>query len=313
MGDLAFITFEKLIEMFVILFVGIIGYKTKIISESGNKTLSNVLLMIINPVVLFMAFQQDYTPQLLKNFIVSVFFAVIAHIVGIIISYIFIKKTAKDFEIEKVACMYSNCGFIGIPIINALFGSEGVFYLAAYLAIFNLFLWTHGLVVTTGKFDIKTIISGLLSPCMIAIFLGAAFAYFRLPEIISAPLNTIADMNTPTAMLIAGATMAQSDLLKAVKNYRIYIVAIAKLFIVPILTAAVLYLFRYDNMVTTITVIEMACPVAASGTMFALRYNRNAIYASELYVITTLLSAISLPMVIIITNYIDSIIYFLFN
>lgn len=308
MGNLALITFEKLIEMFIILLAGVIGYKTKIISESGNKTLSNVLLMIINPVVLFMAFQQDYTPRLLKNFIISVFFAVIAHIVGIIISYIFIKKSAKDFEIEKVACMYSNCGFIGIPIINALFGSEGVFYLAAYLGVFNLFLWTHGLVVTTGKFHIKTIINGLLSPCMIAIFLGTALAYFKLPQIISSPLNAIGAMNTPTAMLVAGATMAQSDILKAFKNYRIYIVALAKLFVVPIVTAAVLYLFRYDDMVTTITVIEMACPAAASGTMFALRYNRNAIYASELYVITTLLSAVSLPVVIIIADYINSII-----
>lgn len=308
MGNLAFITFKKLIEMFIILFVGIIGYKTKVISESGNKTLSNVLLMIINPIVLFMAFQQDYTPELLKNFIVSVFFAVIAHIVGIIISYIFIKKTAKDFEIEKVACTYSNCGFIGIPIINAIFGSEGVFYLAAYLAVFNLFLWTHGLVVTTGKFNIKTIISGLLSPCMTAIFLGAALAYFKLPEIISSPLNAIADMNTPVAMLVAGATMAQSDILKAIKNYRVYIVALLKLFIIPVITAVVLFLFQYDDMVTTITVIEMACPVAASGTMFALRYNRNAIYASELYIISTLLSAISLPVVIIIANCINSII-----
>lgn len=305
--ELAAITFEKLIQMFIILLFGIAGYKSKIISESGNKTLSNVLLMIVNPVVLFMAFQQDYTPELLKGFMVSAAFAVIAHLVGIIISYIAIKRRIKDFEIERVACIYSNCGFIGIPIINALFGSEGVFYLAAYLAVFNICLWTQGLVLTIGRFDRKTIISGLLSPCMIAIFLGIICAPFKIPKILDFPFNAITDMNTPLAMLVAGATMAQSNILKALKNYRIYIITILKLLVIPMITAVILVLFKYDDMVTMTTIIEVACPTGASGTMFALRYNRNAIYASELYVVTTLLSALSLPVVIMFAEWIKTV------
>lgn len=305
--DLAFITLKKLAEMFIILIIGFIGYKSKVISKDGSKTLSNVLLMIINPAVLFMAFQQEYTSEILHNFLMSCLFAVIAHIIGIIIAATFIKRKITDYEIERVACIYSNCGFIGIPIINALFGSEGVFYLAAYLAVFNLFLWTQGLITTIGKFDKKTIISGLLSPTMISIFLGIIFAAVKIPKLVGEPLNLIGEMNTPTAMLIAGATMAQSDIIKAIKNYRIYIVAVIKLLIIPIITALVLWLFKYNEMVTTISIIEVSCPVAASGTMFALRYGRNAVYASELYVITTLLSAVSLPFVIIMSDLIKNV------
>lgn len=302
--ELALITFNKLIQMFVILIFGIAAYKTKLISKDGNKTLSNVLLMIVNPVVLFMAFQQDYTPQLIEGFLVSVAFAIISHLIGILLSTILIKKSIKDYDVERIACTYSNCGFIGIPIINALYGVEGVFYLAAYMTVFNIFLWTHGLVLSIGKFDKKTILSGLISPCMIAIVLGVAFAPFKIPEFLDFPFDAICDMNTPLAMIIAGATMAQSNIFEALKNKRLYIITFLKLLVIPMVAALILVAFSYNEMVTTTAIIEVACPTGASGTMFALRYGKNAIYASEIYVVTTLLAAISLPIVIMFARFI---------
>ncbi|MGN1318227.1 MAG: AEC family transporter [Lachnospirales bacterium] len=303
--ELAQITFTKLIEMFIILIAGIIGYKSKIITKDGNKILSNVLLMIVNPAVLFMAFQQDFTDRLVKGFLMSVLFAFICHIVGIVISYIVIGKKVKDYDIERIACIYSNCGFIGIPIINSLFGSEGVFYLAAYLTVFNILLWTQGLILTTGKTDKKTIISGLLSPAVISIILGILCCKIKIPKIVADPLNYISDMNTPLAMIVAGATMAQTNILKALKNYRVYIISLLKLLVIPVCASVILLLFKFDETVTYTSIIELACPTGASGTMFALRYNKNALYASELYIITTLLSAFSLPVVIMIANYIN--------
>lgn len=304
--ELALITFKKLIEMFIILIAGIIGYKTKIITKDGNKVLSNVLLMVVNPAVLFMAFQQDFTPELVKGFFMSVLFAIICHIVGIIISTIIIKKSIKDYDVERIACIYSNCGFIGIPIINALYGSEGVFYLAAYLSVFNILLWTQALILTTGKSDRKTILSGLLSPAVISILVGAVFCSIKVHPLIGNSLNYLCDMNTPLAMLIAGATVAQTNILKALKNYRIYIVCALKLLIIPIICAVILLQFHYTEIVTFTSIVEVSCPTAASGMMFAIRYNKNSLYASEFYVVTTLLSAISLPFVILTAKFLAS-------
>ena len=104
------------------------------------------------------------------------------------------------------------------------------------------------------------------------------------------------------AMLVAGITMAQSNFFKALKNWRLYYVCFLKLIVIPIVCAVILKLFKFDNVLTMTSIVEVACPVAASGTMFALRYNRNAIYASELYAVSTLLSALSLPIVIMIAE-----------
>lgn len=304
--ELAVIAFRKMIVMFIILFVGVITYKTKIVSKEGNATLSNVLLLIINPIVIFMGFQMEFTKELFVKLWISIAFAFICHIVGIIIAHFLISKKFADFEIERISAIYSNCGFIGIPIVSALFGQEGVFYLASYIAVFNILLWTQGYMLITGKSDKKVILQGVLSPCVIAAVLGIVCFCFKIQVFKEAneAFTHISNMNTPMAMLVAGITMAQSNFLKALKNWRLYYVCFFKLIVIPIVCAVILKLFKFDNVLTMTSIVEVACPVAASGTMFALRYNRNAIYASELYAVSTLLSALSLPIVIMIAEFI---------
>lgn len=298
--ELGIIALRKMIVMFIILIAGVIAFKTKLVTKEGNSALSNVLLLIVNPLVIFMGFQMEFTHELFIRLWISIGFAVISHIIAIIISYIFIRKKVKDYEIERISAIYSNCGFIGIPIINALFGQEGVFYLASYIAVFNILLWTQGYMLMTGKTDKKVIIKGIFSPCVIAAILGIICFCFKIQlfKEASEAFDHICDMNTPLAMIIAGITMAQSEVLKALKNKRLYFVCLLKLLLIPIVCAFVLKLFKADNILTMTSIIEIACPVGASGTMFAIRYKRNAVYASELYVISTLFSAISLPVVI---------------
>lgn len=305
--ELALITFRKMMVMFIVLIIGIITYKTKIVTKEGNTTLSNVLLLIVNPVVIFMGFQMEFTHELFVRLWLSIGFAVICHIIGIIIAYVCIGKKVKDFEIERISAIYSNCGFIGIPIINALFGQEGVFYLASYIAVFNILLWTQGYMLMTGKTDKKVILSSIFSPCIISAVLGILCFCFKIQIFKegSEAFNHICDMNTPLAMIVAGITIAQSNIIKALKNWRLYYVCLLRLLLIPIVCAVVLKLFKFDNVLTMTSIIEVACPAGASGTMFALRYNRNAVYASELYTVSTLLSAISLPIVIMIANLIN--------
>lgn len=302
--ELALISFNKILVMFVILSVGVICYKTKLINEEGNKSLSNILLMVVNPLLMFISYQIEFEMRLFKGFLISVGFALISHIVAIIAANVIVKKSVKDFEIERMSAIYSNCGFMGIPIINALFGTEGVFYLSAYMTVFNIILWTHGVILMTGKKNMTTLLNALKAPAIIAVVLGMItfVAGIKLPQIILEPIESIAGMNTPMAMLIAGISLAQTNVIKTLKNIRVYFAAILKLLAIPILAATVISLFDVDSMVKMTAIIEIACPVASSVTLFAIRYDKNAVYASELYTVTTLLSAITIPVVIMIAE-----------
>jgi hypothetical protein len=302
--ELAVTASEKILVMLLIALTGFVAYKKGIITEKGNKTLTSVLLMIVNPLMIINAYQIEVDDRLMRNFIISAILAVAGHIIGILISMFTVKKGNRDFEIERLSVVYSNCGFIGIPLINGIFGMEGVLYLTAYLTVFNICLWTHGLLQVIDKTDAKTMLKNLLSPCIVCSILGLLLFIFKitLPEAVGDAVEQVAAMNSPLAMIIAGATIAQADLKKAVVKIRAYYVSILRLFIVPLACAVIFSFFGLEKIVVITSVIEAACPVAASATMFAINYDKNAVYASEIFAISTILSVVSLPIVIVLAQ-----------
>ena len=203
---------------------------------------------------------------------------------------------------EKIAVSYSNSGFIGIPLISGVLGDKGVFYMTAYITVFNVLLWTHGVVLMGDSKDLKGAWKNFLSPAIIAVIVGIILFLFqlRLPQFIENPLEMIASMNTPLGMIVAGANLAQGNILKSLKNKRLYYLSFIKLIVYPLVGLVILWLLPLGFEVAFTVFIAVACPAGASVVMFAQRYDRDAYYGSEIFVITTLLSAITLPLLSII-------------
>lgn len=146
--------FNQLVKMLIILIVGIVCVRIGLVSKEGSKTISNLLLMLVNPILIIMVYQTDYDPILVKGLLFSFVAAFISHILAILVSkLLFRDKEDPNNMINQFAAVYSNCGFIGIPLINSVLGSEGVFYLTAYMTVFNILTWTHGLSLMKGHFD----------------------------------------------------------------------------------------------------------------------------------------------------------------
>ena len=202
---------------------------------------------------------------------------------------------------------FSNNGYIGIPLVQGVFGAEGVIYMTMFVTVFNIILWTVGVLFMTGKTSLRQAVKNLCSPAIFMVLLGLVFFFLNisLPPILLEPLQTVGDMNTPFAMLIAGATLAGSNLLGCLKRPRLYLLSAAKLLLIPLLTVLALVGFvrlGVDSMLITIVVIGVACPTAAACTMFAHRYQKDSAYASELFAATTILSAATIPAVIWLLN-----------
>lgn len=298
--SLAYIALNQILIMFLIIIIGFICYKTKLIEKETNKKLSNILLMLVSPLLIFISYQREFSSELLNGLLISLLLAFLTHVFGIIVANVILRgKEDKDLVIERFSSIYSNCGFMGIPLINGILGSEGVFYITAYVTIFNIFIWTHGLIMMIGKQDRKTMLKTLISPTLIAIFLGFIFfiTQIRVPAIMYQALDYVASMNTPLAMIIAGVTIAQTDVIRVFIKFRIYLIVFVKLLFIPLVLLFIYSRFPINGAVLTTAVIAAACPTAATGTLFALRYNKNALYASEIFAITTLVSIVTIPIV----------------
>ena len=291
--------------MFILILFGVFCFKAGFISKRGNKQLSNLVISVVIPVLIFVSYQKKFDKMLLKGLLISLVIAIVSHILLMVFATIFVKKSNNpDWSVERFAVIYSNCAFMGIPLINGLYGTEGIFYLTAYITIFNILMWTHGVILLKGEKDMKSIMHAVRSPAIIAAVLGMIMfiSQISLPKIILVPLNDIAVLNTPLAMIVSGVTIAQTDILKALKKWRIYLIASFKLLIVPIIVLLIFKPFGISEAVLNTAVIAAACPTATATIMFAYKYKKNAIYASEVFAVSTIISAVTLPLILILSN-----------
>lgn len=303
--------------MFILLFVGYLLYRLKLLGEDAAKQLSNIALSVINPIVIFNAYQTDFNPELAMGLLWAVVLALISQGVLVIAANIVVQKTRENFRIERFALAYSNCAFMGIPLVDATFGSEGVFYLTAYITAFNIFMWTHGVVLMSGesgktpKEQAKALLKILLSPSIIAILLGLVcfFTGLKMPSIIADPLEYLGSMNTPLAMLVSGATIAKAGILKGFKCPRIYFIQLFKLLVVPMLLAVLSVPARImgvSSIVTGVVLIAAAAPTASATIMFSYKYDRDAEYASGHFALSTIASVITMPLILIFSDWLGS-------
>lgn len=292
---------NQIFKMLLLMLVGYLCYRLKLMDQNSNKVLANLLLMVINPVLVIMSLQTDYSLHLVSGLLTAFALAAVSHLAAILITRIFIKPSGNpDYSIDRFSCVYTNCAFMGIPLAQSIFGSDGVLYITAYSVIFNLLAWTHGVSVMTGASSLKDLKKGLRSPMIIACTLGLIlfFTQVRVPSVIADTMNYIGGMNTPLAMMIAGASVAQTDLLQMLRNKKIYVLTLIKLLLVPAVTLGILTLIRADFAVACTILLASACPSAATCTMFALRFQKNYRHASEIYAFTTLCSLATIPLFI---------------
>lgn len=298
------IILEKLLIMMIMALIGFVCGKIGLIDGDTNKKLSNLSLLIINPLLIFVSYQTPYSKDIASGLGIVFLLSVLSYGIQLGVSLLFIKKKNNpNVGVERMSLAFSNNGYIGIPLVQGVFGAQGVIYMTMFVTVFNIVLWTVGVLFMTGKTSLRQAVKNLCSPAIFMVLLGLVLFFLKisLPDIIREPLETVGNMNTPFAMLIAGATLAGSNLLGCIKKPRLYLLSAAKLLLIPLLSVLVLVPFAYlgiDPMLITIVVIAVACPTAAACTMFAHRYQKDSAYASEIFAATTLLSAATIPAVI---------------
>lgn len=297
--------FEQLMKMFFIMLLAFMCYKIRMVNQEGNRIMSNLLLMVVNPCLILTVYQTKYEPELVKGLLLAFAAAFVSHIIGILAAAFLLRPAGgTDQGVERYNAIYSNCGFIGIPLIGSVLGDTGVFYLTAYLVIFNLFTWTHGVALMEKKLSLKNLKHGIFSPMFLST-LGAVilfFAQIRIPSVLLDSMEYVADMNTPLAMMVAGFSVAQADLGNMLRNIRLYVVSAVKLVLIPLLTVPALMLLHLPHTVSLAMVIAAACPAATTGTMLAIRYKQNYTYSSEIFAISTVLSMVTIPVVVLLAE-----------
>jgi predicted permease len=294
---LALILINQIITMFILSGIGFILFKAGKLTLEGSKNIGNILIFLSLPCVIINGFRVERTPERITGFLLSILAAVVALLIAIAISKLFFKND----EIAAFSASFSNPGFFGVPLIVASMSNGAVFYIASFIACINILQWSYGVsLLTHGKsgFTVKNL---LKAPFVYATIIGIVLflTQLQLPTIIDKCIGFLAGLNTPLAMFTIGIYLAQVDIVDMLKRKSVYVTALVRLVIIPLVTLAALWAIPSSLTEMKIAVlIASACPVGSNVAVYAQLHNSDYGYAVEEVVISTLLSVISIPLIV---------------
>ncbi len=286
------------------MFMGYAVVKAGLMKPSESKSVSVIMVYLVIPCVILNAFQVEYTPDVQKGLLLACAAAVAVHILFLLLTAI-LKKPLHLDVIERATIIYSNAGILVIPLVQELLGQEYVIYSSAYIAVQLILIWTHckNMLCEEDKLEWKKV---LLNVNIISIIAGVVLFIFRiqLPSGAQDVLNMMNNMIGPLGMLLAGMVIAEVPLKTVFTRKRSYLSAALRLFIYPVFVLGLMKVIQtfasiQDSKQILLTVyLASITPACATVTSMAQLYDKDAAYSSSLYVLTTLLSIATMPVMV---------------
>ncbi len=300
---------KQLVIMLLIAVFAFIFSKRNRFGDAESNFLSRLMIYFVNPFMIFNSFNMPFDAHKLGKLGFVILVSLLSHLLMTLVVTVFVRSktdSARALDgLDRVGIVFTNAGFIGIPLINGVFGQEGVFYLCGYLAVFNVYLWMYGEYQMSHSFKIKNVIT---NPNVLAVIFGLVLFClpFTLPQIIAKPVGYISSMNTALSMFLLGllfATFKKASgvsytgrLVKAVV-LRLVVCSLANL----LLLFAVWKLFAEGAGFRTelfVVFIASLCPVGMSVSSFACVFKKDASYTSLLVLSTSALCILTVPLFI---------------
>ena len=297
----------KVLMLFILLAIGAVTRLTGLIKEEGARSICSLIIYVVTPANIISAFSTPFREDLLHGLLLSFLLAFIIFFLMSVISRLFIReKDPMKAPVLWFASAYPNAGYMGVPLQRAVLGDIGVFYCAAYIAVFHMFVWSYGVAILSHKRktgassrqDILHILKKcLLSPPLIAVVAGLVIFLFNieLPEVVSSPLKELATMATPLPMLITGYYLAGGKLALILKNKWILVATALKMLVSPLLALGACLVFAVSHDASISCMIACAASSASMTTMLAAEYKRDSELAACMVTLTTLLAIVTMP------------------
>ncbi|ANU54744.1 AEC family transporter [Acutalibacter muris] len=292
------IVFQQTLTMAIYMLVGFALFKGGKITKEGSKSLANLLVWLIIPAVIINSFCVELSLEKLRALGLSALLAAVALAVSAAISHFAFKKSPVD----NFAAAFSNCGFMGIPLVRAGFGDEAVFLLVGFVVLLNLLQWTYGAALLKGDKGAVSLKGVLLNPITVGTAAGVVLFVTglgsRLPGVLGGAIGGLAALNSPVAMLVLGIYMAQTSLKETVMSPRLYVLSAVRLLLIPAVTLALLTPLPVDLTMKYVILLGASAPVGANVAVYAQLYGKDYSYACRTVVLSTVLSILTLPVLV---------------
>ena len=301
---------HEIAQLFLILLAGFVLVRAGLLRAADSKVLSVILVYLVIPCVIIDAFQIEDTPAIRAGLAVSFAAAAAVHLLFLVLTGLLRRFLDLD-AIERATAIYSNAGALVIPLVQALLGQEYVIYSCAFIIVQLVLLWTHGSMILrgAGALSWKAILTNVN---LLSIAAGAVLYAGRipLPAVLSGAMDDMGALMGPLGMLLAGMAIAESPLRQLVCTPRYYLTAALRLVVYPLAALVLLWTTGMaallpDGRTSLITVCLAAItPACTTITSMVQLYGQDAGKSSALYVMSTLLSIVTMPLMLAVFDWV---------
>lgn len=296
---------KSVISLFLIMLVGVYGSKKGIIDNHVNRGLTKILLDITLPCMIITSFSFSYDKGVKSNVLKTFYYSLAVYIILIIISKVLtIPVKNEKRTILHFANVFTNTGYIGFPILNAIYGAEAVMYGSIFNIFFNIFLWTYGIIIFKGRMEnqelIKELLKALKNPSLIAVYIGIIMMILdlKLSSVVLSSANSIGNITGPLSMIIVGVLATKVNIKEHLIDWTLYYGIAMKLVLIPAVLYFVSLLIRDRSVVSNTVIILGSMPAAAMTSIFSDSFNVKREYGAVVVVVTTLLSIFTIPILL---------------
>ncbi|MBR1483325.1 MAG: AEC family transporter [Ruminococcus sp.] len=292
---------QQVLVLFILIAIGFLCGKGKMMTEHAAKVMTDIVLYVVTPCVMVAAFQREFSWETLGKVLIAAATAVVIMAVSVLVARLALRD--RDIARKKVlqfAVIFSNCGFMSLPLQKELLGDDGWFFGSIFVAVFNIIVWTYGLVDMSGDKKQLSVKRLALNPGLVGALAAVLLFVFgvQLPPVILQPVTHLANLNTPVPMLIIGFYLSQTDFKKAFSDKGAYLGCLFRLVLIPLAAAFAMVALRLDRTMIIAYTIACAAPTAATTTMFATKFNRDVNLSVSVVATSTIFSLVTMPLIV---------------
>ena len=301
MNDLVLLTAQQVLVMFLLILVGYLAVRCKALDAGARQGFSGLLVNLVVPAMILDSYMIPFDPAILANLIRAALASAAVLAAGVLIALAAARRLRSGCRpLLCFAMAFSNAGYMGFPLIQALFGDEGMLYASIFNTFFNILLWTAGIwmVSAGGQKSPHPLRALLTKPALVAVAAGLVIYLCQVPvpALIARPISLLGGMNTPLSMLITGIIITTSDLKGVIRRGALWYTILLRMLVIPAVGFGLCLASGTGGMVGAVVVLLEACPCAAITSVFAVQYHHDEDLAAGAVVVSTLLSILTLPL-----------------
>ena len=305
------ILLQQMMVLFIIMMIGFLCRRIGLINEQGSRMLSGIVVNVANPALILSSSANKESAIQGIELAVTLGLAVCFYLIFLVLAEVvprLLRVNRSDYGVYKAMTVFSNVGFMGFPLLSAMYGSEALLYASLFTIPFNILIYTYGVSsmrkIEESKKEEKQSIqwSKIFNIGVIFSIIAVVLYLTRLPvpKVITDAAGTLGNLTAPLSMIVIGDAMSQMKLRELITDKKLMLFTALKLLVIPIIGLFIVKQLGLSLMLNGVFLVMLATPVGSMTAMLAQQYDGNYELASRGVALTTLLSVITMPIVSLI-------------